>query len=62
MKTPDPNELLPDDVTVSREVLQGVRESTKQARLSVNGVFNTDCKQYLDKALASLDAVLSEGK
>lgn len=57
----------PDAVTVSREVLQGVREAIRIAvDLLTNGngklLANGPTQTGLEQALASLDAVLSEGK
>ena len=56
--TTDPKELMPDDVTVSREVLMGVREALETLSRDDSNMV----QDIAIKALASLDAVLSEGK
>ena len=62
---------MPDDVTVPREVLQGVRDDIQYERdkifyLMIRGSASEYdvglAKERLTKTLASLDAVLSEGE
>ncbi len=56
---------MPDDVTVPRKVLQGVRDAKLEWQIS-SATGNPDIQyekaKALLKALASLDAVLAEGE